>query len=81
VARQATYYRVRVYRATGQFLFEVWADSTRLKVPSTWKTGGKENRLAPGRYGWAVYPAFGGLGEPSDDPTARTPLTGGHFTV
>jgi outer membrane biosynthesis protein TonB len=81
LARQATYYRLRVYRVTGQFLFEVWSDKTRVAVPATWKSGSTENRLTPGRYGWAVYPAFGDLGEPSDDPAAGTPIAGGHFRV
>jgi outer membrane biosynthesis protein TonB len=81
LARQATYYRLRVYRVTGQFLFEVWSDKTRVAVPATWKSGSTENRLTPGRYGWAVYPAFGDLGEPSNDPAVGTPIAGGHFTV
>ncbi len=81
LARRATYYRVRVYRVSGQFLFEVWSDKTRLSVPATWNNGSTENRLSPGRYGWAVYPAFGDLGEPSSDPSAAEPIAGGHFSV
>jgi hypothetical protein len=83
IQRQATYYRVAVYRlgrAPG-FLFEVWTDKTRLAVPATWGSAGEHNRLEPGTYGWAVFPTFGALGEAPADRAAATPLTGGRFTL
>jgi hypothetical protein len=78
--RQATYYRVRVYRGTGErpFLFEVWTAATRLTVPSTWDNEGQRRNLAHGIYLWAVFPTFGDLGEVR---AGTKPIAAGRFTV
>ena len=72
-----------MYRVTGnpRFLFEVWTAATKLAVPATWSNAGERSRLTRGKYGWAVYPAFGELGEANDTPDAATPIAGGHFSV
>jgi hypothetical protein len=82
----ATYYNAQLYlvRAAGQSkavaatkLLSVWPKTTRFKLRSTWRYGGKRYRLVPGQYRWYVFP---GLGKRSKNKYGRV-LGESTFTV
>jgi hypothetical protein len=56
----ATYYNVQLYR--GHKLLSAWPVSPSLQLTRAWRYGGAEQRLAPGRYTWYVWPGFGAFG-------------------
>jgi hypothetical protein len=60
-AKDAAYYNVQLFR-NGSKVLTTWVTKPQLRLPRTWKLGGKKMRLAPGRYRWYVWP---GLGKPS----------------
>jgi hypothetical protein len=54
----AAYYNVQVFRGTTK-VFSAWPSGTRLRMPASWRFGGKGQRLVPGTYRWFVWPGFG----------------------
>jgi hypothetical protein len=73
----ASYYRVRVVRASGKhaLVFEIWTDQTSVRIPSTRITGGKRRPLEHGVYRWTVQPVFSSHGM----PPKRQPIASGVF--
>jgi hypothetical protein len=57
----ATYYNVQLYRGHHKLL-SVWPVSSSLQLARVWHYGGTEQRLAPGRYSWYVWPGLGAFG-------------------
>lgn len=57
VAR-ATYYHVQLYRGTRKVL-SAWSPTARMRLPASWRFGGKVEKLAPATYRWYVWPGFG----------------------
>jgi hypothetical protein len=55
---QATYYRVRFFRA-GEEVFQATPVQPRIVLPARWRFAGRERSLVPGRYHWVVQPGFG----------------------
>ncbi len=56
----ASYYNVQLYRGSLKVL-SVWPRDARLRLPRNWSFNGKQDRLAPGRYRWFVWPGRGPL--------------------
>ena len=56
--RGASYYNVQVFRGTRK-VFSAWPKTTRLRMPASWRFGGRRERLTPGTYRWYVWPGFG----------------------
>jgi hypothetical protein len=56
----ATYYNVQLYR--GHKVLSVWPVGPSLQLNRSWRYGGTEQHLAPGRYSWYVWPGFGAFG-------------------
>jgi hypothetical protein len=56
----ATYYNVQLYR--GHKVLSAWPVIPSLQLTRVWRYGGTEQRLAPGRYTWYVWPGLGAFG-------------------
>jgi hypothetical protein len=56
----ASYYNVQIYRGARKVL-STWPRHPRLRLPRTWTYAGKDQRLAPGRYRWYVWPGRGSI--------------------
>jgi large repetitive protein len=65
---RATYYNVQLWLVQSfeqaklvrpVKVLSAWPATTRLKLSSRWRFGGKTYRLVPGRYRWYVFPGFG----------------------
>ena len=56
--RSASYYNVQVFRGTRK-VFSAWPTTNRLRMPASWRFGGRRERLTPGTYRWYVWPGFG----------------------
>jgi hypothetical protein len=54
----ASYYNVQVFRGARK-VFSAWPTTTRLRMPASWRFGGRRERLTPGTYRWYVWPGFG----------------------
>jgi hypothetical protein len=54
---KATYYNVQLYR--GRQVFSAWPKRASLQLSRTWRFGGRQHRLKPGRYRWYVWPGLG----------------------
>jgi hypothetical protein len=54
----ATYYNVQLFRGTRK-VFSAWPTRSRLRIPPSWRFGGRRERLIPGTYRWYVWPGFG----------------------
>jgi hypothetical protein len=55
--RGARFYNVQLFK--GRKLLSTWPVHSSLQLSRTWRFAGAEYRLAPGRYTWYVWPAFG----------------------
>jgi hypothetical protein len=55
-ARGAAFYNLQVFRGTRKVL-SVWPRTTTFKLPRTWRSAGRRERLTPGAYQWYVWPA------------------------
>jgi hypothetical protein len=56
--RRARYYHVRFSKGT-RTVFEAWPTDARVTVPLRGRFRGRSFAFTPGRYRWAVRPAFG----------------------
>jgi hypothetical protein len=56
--RRARYYHVRFSKGT-RIVFEAWPTDARVTVPLRGRFRGRSFAFTPGRYRWAVRPAFG----------------------
>jgi hypothetical protein len=56
--RGASYYNVQVFKGTRK-VFSAWPTTNRLRMPASWRFGGRRERLTPGTYRWYVWPGFG----------------------
>jgi hypothetical protein len=60
---RARFYNVQLYRR-GVKILSLWPTRARLKLRRQWTYKGRVQRLRPGLYAWAVWPAFGGGNNP-----------------
>jgi hypothetical protein len=58
--RGASYYNVQIYRGARKVL-STWPRHPWLRLRRTWSYAGKDQRLAPGRYRWYVWPGRGSI--------------------
>jgi hypothetical protein len=56
--QRASYYNVQLFRGHHKIL-TAWPTATRLQLRSRWTFRDEGVRLAPGRYRWYVWPAYG----------------------
>jgi Ca2+-binding RTX toxin-like protein len=56
--RSARYYNVQLFRNRHKVL-SAWPSRPRYRLKPRWSYRGRQRRLAPGRYRWAVWPGFG----------------------
>jgi hypothetical protein len=57
-AATAHYYNVQLHR-NGIKVLSAWPKTARLRLPRSWRYGGKTQTLLPGRYTWHVWPGIG----------------------
>jgi hypothetical protein len=57
--RGANFYNVQLFK--GGKLLSTWPSHASLQLASSWRFGGAQYHLAPGRYTWYVWPGFGSL--------------------
>jgi hypothetical protein len=57
-ARGASYYNVQLFRGRRKIL-SAWPTRPRLQLERSWRYGGKQLTLKPGRYRWLVWPGQG----------------------
>ena len=62
-ARRARFYNVQLFRS-GVKILSLWPTRARLKLRRQWTYKGRVQRLRPGLYAWAVWPAFGEAKKP-----------------
>jgi hypothetical protein len=55
---RATYYNVQLYR-NGRKILTAWPNDASYRLRTSWRFGGRTQRLAPGTYRWYVWPGFG----------------------
>jgi hypothetical protein len=55
---KASYYNVQLFRGK-QKVMSVWPRTTTFKLVRSWRYGGRDYKLSPGRYRWYVWPGFG----------------------
>jgi len=61
--RKARFYNVQLFRR-GRKILTIWPQRSRLKLHTRWTYKGRVQRLRPGVYAWAVWPAFGTQAKP-----------------
>jgi hypothetical protein len=54
----AKYYNIQLFRGTRKIL-SAWPAATRYVLRTSWRFGGRTQRLSPGRYRWYVWPGYG----------------------
>ncbi|MEA2358021.1 MAG: hypothetical protein QOI62_1281 [Solirubrobacteraceae bacterium] len=55
---RASYYNVQLFRG-GRKVLSAWPRRARYHLRRAWSFGGRDHRLAPGRYRWYVWPGYG----------------------
>jgi hypothetical protein len=54
----ARFYNVQLFRR-GVKILSAWPTPARFKLQRQWRFKGRIQRLRPGLYSWAVWPAYG----------------------
>jgi hypothetical protein len=57
-AAGATYYNIQLFRSTRRVL-NAWPTHARYALPTTWRYGGRTQRLRAGRYAFFVWAGYG----------------------
>jgi len=55
---RASYYNVQLFRGRTKVL-SAWPKTTKLRLPRTWRYGGRTFTFGAGRYRWYVFPGLG----------------------